>query len=222
MYHVLNRSAGRVRLYRTDRDYEAFQSILEETRHEIPIRLLGWCLMPNHWHLVLWPSVNQAGLLSQFMRQLTVTHATRWRWHRRNVGEGPVYQGRFKAFAVADDLHYLTLLRYVETNAWRAGLCKGGRAESWPWSSLHHLNMTGEAAIQVNPGPLDRPAHWLRTVNSPMNRKELEMVQHSIQRDLPMGSAAWSAQTAKALNIPYPPRARGRPRKQPAASIPEK
>jgi hypothetical protein len=60
------------------------------------VRVFLHCLMPNHWHLLLWP--REDGELSETMRWLTVTHTQRWHVHRHTAGSGPVYQGRFKSF----------------------------------------------------------------------------------------------------------------------------
>ena len=91
------------------------------------MRLLAYCVMPNHWHLVLWP--REDGDLSTFVGWLTLTHTQRWHAHRHSVGSGHVYQGRFKSFLVESDEHLWTVCRYVERNAFRAGLCE--RAEQW-------------------------------------------------------------------------------------------
>jgi putative transposase len=131
-YHVLNRGNGRRTLFRKEADYAAFERILEQAVERLPMRVLGWCLMPNHWHLVLWPESD--GQLSEFMRWLTVTHAQRLHAHRRDGAGGHVYQGRFKSFPVQEDHHFLVLMRYVERNALRANLVR--RAEDWRWSSL--------------------------------------------------------------------------------------
>src|SRR5436189_3540964 len=120
VYHVLNRSVARLPLFETDDDYRAFLRVLAEAQTRHPTRLLGYCLMPNHWHLVLWPRAD--GDLSRFMHWLTMTHTQRWRHHRRLVGLGPLYQGRFKSFPVQTDAHLLVLLRYVERNPLRANL----------------------------------------------------------------------------------------------------
>ena len=100
VYHVLNRAVGRMRVFSKAADYLAFQRVLLEAHERLPVRLLGYCLMPNHWHLVLWPRAD--GDLSRFMHRLTMTHTQRWRHHRGLVGLGPLYQGRFKSFPVAD------------------------------------------------------------------------------------------------------------------------
>jgi putative transposase len=200
-------------LFETPSDYDAFVGVLAESRRKRPLRLLGWCLMPNHWHLIVWPLEHQAALVSDFMRHLTVTHATRWRWHRDTQGDGPVYQGRFKAFPVEDDRHYLTVLRYAETNAWRAGLCRGRPAETWRWSSLWHWCAAGGPCDLVDEGPLDRPSHWLRTVNTPINEKELVSLRRCSVGEQPYGGEGWLNRLAPLVGVPFLPRPRGRPRR---------
>ena len=68
------------------------------------------------------------------MQRLTVTHGTRWQKHRRRIGEGHVYQGRFKSFPVEEDEYFYQLARYVKRNALRANLVQ--HAEEWKRSSL--------------------------------------------------------------------------------------
>src|SRR3989454_4275923 len=95
----------------------------------------AYCLMPNHWHLLLW--TRSDGELSEVMRWITVTHTQRWHAHRHSSGTGPVYQGRFKSFPVQTDECFITVARYVERNALRAKLV--GRAEEWRWSSAYRV-----------------------------------------------------------------------------------
>jgi putative transposase len=119
VYHVLNRANGRLRMFQKDADYEAFERILGEALEHVPgMRLLAYCLMPNHWHLLLWPQHD--GELSDFGHWLALTHTQRWHAHSHNVGMGHLYQGRYKSFVVGADAHYLTVCRYVERNALRA------------------------------------------------------------------------------------------------------
>jgi putative transposase len=96
------------------------------------MRLLAYSLMPNHWHLVVWPRRDDE--LSDFGHWLTLTHTQRWHAHYHDVGTGHLYQGRFKSFPIEEDGHFLQVCRYVERNAFRAGLVE--RAEAWRWSSL--------------------------------------------------------------------------------------
>ena len=96
------------------------------------MRIAAFCLMPNHWHLILWPHGD--GDTSAFMRWLTVTHSTRYHAHYHTAGQGHLYQGRFKAFPIQTNHYLRTAWRYIERNPVRAKLVE--RAEAWPWSSL--------------------------------------------------------------------------------------
>src|SRR5262245_31903357 len=158
VYHALNRGVARLRLFKKDRDYEAFLSVLDEALDRHPIRVLAYCLMPNHWHLVLWP--RRDGDMTAFLRWLTHTHTMRWHTHYHTAGTGHVYQGRFKAFPVEEDDHLYTLLRYVERNALRAGLVQ--RAEQWRWSSLNHRLLGAEPVKRLSPWPGSMPRGWVR------------------------------------------------------------
>src|SRR5579862_535395 len=131
VYHVLNRANGRLRLFKKPEDFLAFERVLKHAHEQVPIRILSWCFMPNHWHLVLWPERDDQ--LTAFMRKLTHTHAQRWKVAHDAIGHGHLYQGRFKSFPVREDEHLLTLLRYVEGNPLRAGIVQ--RLQDWPWSS---------------------------------------------------------------------------------------
>src|SRR5437763_12062268 len=127
VYHALNRGNGREKLFRKSDDFAAFERIMIEALRRYPIRLLGYCLVPNHWHLVLWPA--RDGQMTQFLRWLTQTHSQRLHAHRHTAGTGHVYQGRFKSFPIERDEHLLAVLRYVERNALRARLVQ--RAQDW-------------------------------------------------------------------------------------------
>ena len=108
VYHVLDRAVGRATLFDKATDYLAFEKVLREARDWLPVPLLAYCIMPNHWHLVLWP--RRDGDLSEYLRWLTVTHTQRWHANHHSSGTGPLYQGRFKSFPIQEDEHFLTAL----------------------------------------------------------------------------------------------------------------
>jgi putative transposase len=116
VYHVLNRANRRAELFDNAGDYEAFLRVLADAQAEHPMRILFYCLMPNHWHLVLSPEHDRT--LSQFVGWLTLTHTQRRHAYRHSAGSAHVYQGRFKSFVVETDAHLLTVGRYVERNAY--------------------------------------------------------------------------------------------------------
>ena len=132
IYHVLNRGNRRMTIFRKPQDYQAFLDCITEAMGRFRVDLLAWCIMPNHWHLVLRPRGDDQ--LQRFMSWLTVTHVRRHH-ERHGGGSGHLYQGRYKHFCVQQDDYFLTLCRYVEANPLRARLVE--RAERWPWSSLH-------------------------------------------------------------------------------------
>ncbi|MDH5738998.1 MAG: transposase [Nitrospira sp.] len=105
-YHVLNRRVGCLPLFEKSADYAAFEKILAEAHAATRLRITAYCLMPNHWHLLVWP--RRDGELSEVLRWITVTHSQRWHAHYKTAGTGPVYQGRFKSFPVQTDEHFLT------------------------------------------------------------------------------------------------------------------
>lgn len=208
VYHALNRAVARLPLFQKDGDYEAFERVLALALAEHPTRLLAYCLMPNHWHLVVWP--RRDGELTAFVRWLTHTHAMRWHAHYQTGGTGHLYQGRFKAFPVSADDHLYTVLRYVERNPLRAGLV--ARAEEWRWSSLGRRRR-GAGESLLHPWPVPEPADWPARVNRPQTEAELEAVRRSVARGRPYGPPAWQAETAKRMGLEWTLRPRGRPRK---------
>jgi putative transposase len=211
VYHVLNRANGRLPIFQKESDYAAFEHILAEALEHVPeVRLLAYCLLPNHWHLAVWP--RRDGELSDFGHWLTVTHTQRWHAHYHDVGMGHLYQGRFKSFPIAADEHFLHVCRYVERHALRAGLAQ--RAEACRWCSLwqrQHKEKLNKSIL--SPWPVSEPATWLKEVNRPQSEAELQPIQRCVQRGQPYGSEGWAKQTAQRLSLESTFRPRGRPRK---------
>ena len=211
VYHVLNRRVGRMTLFEKEEDYAAFERVLSEAYERSPMRLLAYCLMPNHWHLVLWP--RHDGELSRYMQWVTTTHMRRWHGHHGTRGTGALYQGRYKSFPVQEDGHFLAVCRYVERNALRAGLVK--RAEQWAWSSLWRRQSGGcDWLSTLSAWPVQTPRNWLGQVNRPETAAELEALRRSSVRGAPFGQDAWVRQTANRLKLESSLQQPWRPRKQ--------
>ena len=204
--HVLNRGVNRQILFSKDEDYAAFERIMAQGLQRIPMRILSYLLMPNHWHMVLWPAAD--GHLTAWLRWVTNTHTQRWRAHYHNAGLGHVYQGRFKSFPVHDDPHFLIVSRYVERNALRAGLVE--RAEDWRWSSLWR-RQHGQAEM-LSEWPVLRPHDWVEWVNQPQTAGELSELRQAVCRSRPFGSETWERETAVRLGLESTLRPLGRPR----------
>jgi putative transposase len=205
-YHVLNRGAQRRRLFFTEDDFAAFEQLMFETLDRVSLPIFTYELMPTHWHFVVRPETKEQ--LSDYFQYLAGTHAKRFHAALGTTGEGHVYQDRFKSFPVEGDGHLLTLCRYVERNAKRAGLVS--RAEHWRWSGLwrrlHHCDER-----LVSDWPVTRRDDWLQWVNDPLTAMELAAVHNSIRRGAPLGSAEWILETADRLGLAHTLRSRGRP-----------
>jgi putative transposase len=211
IYHVLNRANAGMPIFEKDEDYTAFEQVMAEAVERTEIRLLSYCVMPNHWHLVVCPE--EDGQLSDFTGWLTLTHTQRWHAHRNSAGSGHVYQGRFKSFPVQDDEHFFTVCRYVERNALKANLVKS--ADEWQWSSLHRwLNGTPAEKELLSRWPLPRKRGWVDHVNGPLTDQEYARLQQCIQRGRPFGDDKWSALRVRQLGLETTMKPRGRPRKQ--------
>jgi putative transposase len=184
--------------------------LAEAAKRSPDVRICAYCLMPNHFHLVLWP--RHPGRLSGFMQWLAQTHAARWHAHHKTRGRGHVYQSRFRSFPIQEDGHFLKVCRYVERNPLRANLAK--RAQDWRWCSLW-LRGQGEGpmADALSTWPVSRPADWLRQVNRAQDEKELAAIRKSRDRGSPYGDAAWAMRTARRLGLQSTLRPIGRPRK---------
>jgi putative transposase len=210
IYHVLNRANARMTIFKKAADYEAFEGILEEAVERTHTRLLAYCVLPNHWHLVVWP--REDGELSRFTGWLTLTHTQRWHAHRHSTGSGHVYQGRFKSFPMQNDDHFHTVCRYVERNAVRANLVQ--RAEDWRWGSLHRWKHgTAKEKSLLAAWPLPRRPGWLEHVNTPQTEAELSALRRSVRRGCPFGAASWCDRTVRRLGLESTLRPQGRPKK---------
>lgn len=210
MYHVLNRANARQTIFDGDGDYLAFEQALAEAQERISMRILAWCLMPNHWHLVLWPYGDRE--LSDFMRLVTLRHTHRWHAYHGTAGSGHLYQGRFKSFVVQDDSHFLAVCRYVERNALRATLVE--RAEDWRWGSLwreRHRDLN--RAPQIHEWPVARPHDWMELVNRAETPAELQSVRQCIERGTPFGQTPWRDGVVRLLQLECTLRPRGRPKR---------
>jgi putative transposase len=209
VYHVLNRANGRLRIFRKDEDFTAFERILAEGIERFSMRLTGYCLMSNHWHLLLWP--RQDGDLSTFMQWITLTHSQRWHVSHFTQGMGHLYQGRFKSFPIQSGSHYLTVLRYVEQNPLRVGIVK--RSIEWPYSSLAIRQGIDKEGLRLSAGPVPLPRKWDQLVDLLPNEPDLRKLEACMSRGRPCGKEDWVEKTVKEMDLESTLRPRGRPKK---------
>ncbi len=128
LYHVTSRGDRREAIFDDDQDRRSFLSTLEQVVNRFNWVCHAWCLMDNHYHLLIQ---TPDGNLSRGMRQLNgvYTQAS----NRRHGRVGHLFQGRFKAILVDGDAYLLEVTRYVVLNPVRAGMVNN--PADWPWSS---------------------------------------------------------------------------------------
>ena len=173
VYHVINRGNGQAKVFHKPRDYEAFIGLLAAAKQRTPVRLFAFCLMPNHFHLVV-----EAGTsldLSRFMQWLMTSHVRRY--HRHYESSGHVWQGRFKSFPIQRDEHLLTVLRYVRQNPVRAGLAS--TESGWPWSSAKRVDL-------VDPCPAEDSGEA-----NVLSAGQIQLLRQCVNGQRPFGSMEW-------------------------------
>ncbi len=205
IYHVINRGNGRQQVFHEDNEYKAFIELMSEAKTMYDVKILAYCLMPNHFHLLLQP--DKADELSKWMQWLMTSHVRRH--HRTYKTSGHIWQGRFKSFIVQKDDHLLTVARYIEGNPVRAKLAASAR--DWKWSS-HTERVEGTENSLINPLPIELPKVWTDYVDRPLG-KELERLRQSVTRQSPYGSEPWVSDICKEHGLESTIREKGRPRK---------
>ena len=184
VYHVINRGNGRMPIFHSDDDYRYFEFLLREMAETYLMRILAYELMPNHWHLLLYP--RKDGDLSRAMHWMTTAHVTAYRSRSKTLGHGHVYQGRYKSFVVGDDAYFLSVLKYTERNAPRAGLAV--RAEDWRWGSAYRrLRGTAEERGMLAELPVDLPRDYATWINEPEPAELLKELRKSVNKGIKFG-----------------------------------
>ena len=199
---------GRVPIFHTDDDYRHFESLLLEGVELIGMRILAYCIMPNHFHLVLYPKNN--GDMGEFMRWVTITHVRQRRARTETIGHGHLYQGTYKSFPVETETHLQQLMVYVEQNPLRAKLVR--RAEHWKWSSLYKREHERNTKLLAKL-PITLPKNYLTAVNTLPNTEALETLRRSVNRGTPFGSTQWVDEMVRMFKLESTVRNPGRPKK---------
>src|SRR3989344_3283199 len=209
-FHVINRANASLPIFFAGKDYLLFEEVLEEAQEKFSMRILAYCLMPNHFHFVLYPMHD--GDMGKFMQWLTLTHTQRWHQANNTKGSGHLYQGRYKSFLIQDDKHLLSVIRYVERNSLRAKLVK--KAENWGFCSLaRRLSEHPAKKKLLSAWPILEPEDYLSFVNIPQTREEEELIRGSVVKGKPFGADAWAMKMIKKFGLETTVRPTGRPKK---------
>ncbi len=209
-YHMLNRANLRATIFHKPADFDAFEKILDEALDQYEIDLFAYCLMPNHYHLLVRPRTD--GIMARFGQYVGLTHTQRYHAHYHTTGQGHLYQGRYKSFPVQSDEHFLTVARYVERNAYAAKLCQ--QPEQWTYGSLYHWTQrTTASKTRLSSWPIRRRSDWAEHVAMDFSKAERQKLDWSARRGVPFGDEGWVESVARKFDLESTMRPRGRPKK---------
>ena len=209
IYHIVNRANGRVQIFNNTTDYKHFEDLMQEAKDLTGMRILAYCIMPNHFHLVLYPVSDTD--LGAFMGWLTSTHVRQYRTRTKTIGYGHLYQDRYKSFPVQSNSYATAVIRYVEQNPLRAQLVE--RAEDWQWSSLWRREKGIPAHRKLlDDLPIELPQDYLRFVNEVPDAESLETLRHCVNKGTPFGAVEWVEDAIERYGLTHTLRGSGRPR----------
>ena len=176
--HVVNRGNRKARIFWSPADYLGFIAAMADAAEKTVVRLMAFCLMPNHWHLVFWPHTGRE--ISNYMQIMMNSHLRDLLPRNGLVGSGHVYKGRFRNHPIHNERHFLNVCRYVESNALRANLIE--RAEDWPWSSLACEGPAPGINLLARPWPVPRPKNWIEQVNTRLEEAPIPKAWTTFER----------------------------------------
>ena len=127
-YHIMNRGRHGEDIFADQKDYDGFLAILQECSDMFSVRIAAYCLMSNHYHLLLQTPF---GNLSRVMRHVNGVYTQRYNRHHKI--DGQLFRGRYKSVLVEEDTYLLELLRYIHRNPVKAGICQA--VGDYCWSS---------------------------------------------------------------------------------------
>jgi REP element-mobilizing transposase RayT len=145
LYHVFSRGSNRQAIFAFDSDRDDFLMCLERAAHRHELRCLAYCLMPNHYHLLVDAPQNS---LSAAMKALNHRYALRF--NLRYGRDAHLFKNRFRAVAQETEEQFLWTMRYIIRNPIDSGLC--ARPEEWVWSSYRACSGLAEPSKLLDVG----------------------------------------------------------------------
>ena len=207
IYHIINKGNRRETVFHDSYDYERFLKLLLESKEKYSIELFAYCLMPNHFHLVIYTKYAES--LSKAMHWISSSYVRYY--NKKYKISGHLWQGRYKSFIVEQDSYLLVLLKYVEANPKRSNIVK--QCEEYKYSSaFNRVNKIEDELVNVL--PIEIPIEWGKYINEDENKTNLDFIRNSIERQSPLGDELWQMNIAKKYGLESTLNPRGRPWKK--------
>ena len=179
--HIVNRGNDKKIIFPEPVDYGSFLALLREARERYDVELYAYCLMPNHFHLVV--RVANLEAISSYMHFVQSRHAYDLRACDRSRGHGHIFQRRYWNKPVEGSGYLLTVIKYVEANPVRARLADW--ADKWEWSSMWD-RVTGERDLLQRSPLLWLPDGWPTIVSMPLQPPDLDRIRRPTKRGRPI------------------------------------
>jgi len=210
-YHIIQRGNNRQAIFFEDEDRRGYLDLLRSYSKKWVCKILAYCLMGNHVHLLVEPSKEIS--LSKLMQGVSLCYTQRV--NRKYQRTGRLWECRYHSCLVEKDTYLLAVGRYIECNPVRAGIVR--TAAEYKWSSA-------KAHVLGKDDPVLRDFHWLmeridlQHYGSYLGEEELQNELRAIrcmtQRGLPLGTLKFQQEIEQALKRKLISRPRGRPRKK--------
>jgi len=215
-HHITQRGNYRQDVFCSDGDRLTYLGLISEYCKPARLRLIGYCLMTNHVHLIAVPEREDSLARGLGQAHCRYAHCVNARQH----STGHLWQNRFYS-TVMDEAHLLSAMRYIERNPVRAGMVADAAEYQWS-SAIAHL--TGRDVT----GNLDLP-YWAARVSREEWRSELGMTEEpdalaairaQTTTGMPLGSKDFVTELGRKMRRVLEPRAIGRPRKRAEGEAP--
>jgi len=164
-FHILNRGNNRQTIFRDNDDFIYFINLLKRFKKELSFKLYHFCLMSNHTHFIMEPTIE--GSLSKIMLKLTLAH-TRY-FNRKYRGVGHVWQGRYKSSLIDKDKYFIWCGLYNELNPVRAGMVE--HPKDWRWSSFNFYG--SQQADPLIDNLIDEDPYYIELSSDSETRKQI-------------------------------------------------
>ena len=207
-YHVTQRGNRRDNVFFDNEGRQRYLEWLREYSRKHGLKILAYCLMTNHVHLVVVPINRET--LERVMRPLHMRYA---QYVNKAMGwSGHLWQGRFFSSAL-DDRYFWTAVRYVERNPVRARLVD--KAADYIWSSAAaHCGRKKDTILSPDFPPHGIIEDWSAWLHEPDKQEELDILRRNTHKGLPCGKDSFVKRLETLLNRSLSFRPRGRPKKE--------
>jgi putative transposase len=206
-HHVTQRGVNKEQIFFDDEDYHVMLKYLKEASEKTSTEIWAYCLMPNHIHLLLVPTIEEG--LGRCLHHSTFRYAQYF--NKRYERTGRLWQNRYYSSIVEAETYLWAVARYIETNPLRSGLVRS--PDEWRWSSASfHLNGTPDELIK-------KASDWLpegfkeRYREFLLDKADNTFIRKATLSCRPIGTEGFTSNLEALLNVSLKPRKRGRPRK---------